>query len=108
MWKFRFSDKLSTGMARVCGEVAEACLIVLTTIRNKDSIKTEIGVLQQKVKDLAEMAKILSLTLKGEATEFIGDLVENELAVMDKAIEEASRKIEVTNYKFMYYILYTI
>lgn len=89
-------------MAEVCKEVAEACLSVLAAIQSKDSVNTAVGILQQKITDLAELAKMLSLTLKGEATEFIGDLVENELAVMDKAIEEASKKIEVITKVLIY------
>lgn len=88
-----------TGMAGVCKEVAEACLSVFLAVRSKDSVKVSVGILQQKITHLAELANILNLTLKGEATEFIGDLVENELAIMDKAIEEASKKIEVLIYQ---------
>lgn len=44
-----------------------------------------------------------SLASSTQANESLGDLVEDELATMDKAIEEAAKRIQVTKLKFNIY-----
>lgn len=59
----------------------------------KVSVKIEVTDVQDKLEHLTKM--ISGLANKGHSNEQIGDMVEEELAGMDKSIEEAARKIEV-------------
>lgn len=55
-----------------------------------------------RVAEVADLIEKLTVALKGDSPEMIGDLVESELASMDKAIEEAARRIEVSMKSVVY------
>lgn len=75
----------------------------------KDSVKLltawQTGM---KIDECSEGLKITvndveSLASSTQANESLGDLVEDELAMMDKAIEEAAKRIQVPKLKFNIY-----
>ncbi|KAG8324420.1 hypothetical protein J6590_092544 [Homalodisca vitripennis] len=80
-------------MAGVCRELAQACLEALSSVRQVGSC--QVGELRGRVAELSELAVSLDTELQGGTTELIADSLEAELQSMDKAIEEAARRIEV-------------
>lgn len=44
-----------------------------------------------------DLSKLYGSAMNGNSIEALGDMVDNELAIMDKAIEEAANRIEVLN-----------
>jgi len=85
-------------MAGESKNVGEAVLALMASIRQmKATPEVEVQVVDAKGKMAALMASIERLTclLKGETTEMIGEMLETELASMDKAIEEAAQRIVV-------------
>lgn len=82
------------GMAGVCKDAAQACLDALCSIRQTGSC--QVAELRSRVCELAELARSLDSELQGGTTEQIAESLEAELQSMDKAIEEAAKKIEVS------------
>jgi huntingtin interacting protein 1 len=65
--------------------------------RNKaEDVAGNVATVKSRVAEVAELIEKLTDVLKGDSAEMIGDLVESELASMDKAIEEAASRIEVS------------
>ncbi|XP_069686255.1 huntingtin-interacting protein 1-like isoform X1 [Periplaneta americana] len=84
-------------IAEVCKMVGTSALSLLASIkdRNKvDEVAGNIVSVKARVSEVAGLIDKLTDTLKGDSAEMIGDLVESELAGMDKAIEEAAKRIE--------------
>jgi len=52
---------------------------------------------KEKLENVLGAVERLTGALKGDSSEVLADLVESELADMEKAIEEAALKIEVIN-----------
>ena len=74
--------------------------------RNKaDDVAGNVTTVKVRVAEVAELIQKLTDALKGDSAEMIGDLVESELAIMDKAIEEAAGRIEVSMESFVYYFV---
>lgn len=54
---------------------------------------------------ISDLFKLYKSVHNGNSVEALSDLVENELATMDKAIEEAAIRIEVINvFEFTYFL----
>lgn len=88
-----------TDIAEVCKLVGTSALNLLASIKNRnkaDDVDGNVTAVKVKVAEVAELIEKLTDALKGDSAELIGDLVESELATMDKAIEEAARRIEVS------------
>ncbi|XP_054288820.1 huntingtin-interacting protein 1 isoform X2 [Macrosteles quadrilineatus] len=83
-----FGDKMSN----VCKELAQTCVTVLSSVR--DSGSCSVSQLRAKLSELTELVHSLDTELQGGTTELIADSLETELLTMDKAIEEAARRIE--------------
>jgi len=84
-------------IAEVCKLVGTSALNLLASIkdRNKaDDVAGNVTTVKVRVAEVADLIEKLTDALKGDSAEMIGDLVESELAVMDKAIEEAAGRIE--------------
>lgn len=81
-------------MTDECKQLGSQSLIMLSNIKEKAStVGDQIIIVKNKLKDISTQADSL-INSQGNA-EVIGDLVENELLSMDKAIEEAAARIEV-------------
>lgn len=78
----------------MCKDAAQACLDTLCSIRQTGSC--QVAELRSRVCELAELARSLDSELQGGTTEQIAESLEAELQSMDKAIEEAAKKIEVS------------
>lgn len=64
--------------------------------KKADSVAGNVATVKSRVAELSELIEKLTNILKGDSAEMIGDMVESELASMDKAIEEAANRIEVS------------
>lgn len=83
-----FGDKMSS----VCKKIGEECLEGLGACRSFNV--PSLGNMRDRIGQLIEMTAQLRLMLQGVSSESIGEMVEGELAAMDKAIEEAAKKIQ--------------
>lgn len=63
-------------------------------------VKSRIEEVKAKLQQITTM--IHDLSKKTDSTEIIGDIIENELANMDKAIEEAASNIQVNYYSYFF------
>ncbi|XP_073971971.1 huntingtin interacting protein 1 isoform X1 [Rhodnius prolixus] len=78
-------------MGSKCKEVGEECIKVLSDC--KVDAPVSVTLMKKSISDLVEMIASLQSSLQASSVP-VGDLVESELAAMDKAIEEAAKKIE--------------
>lgn len=58
-------------------------------------VKTACEKVRTKVANVFEMVEQMTRALKGDSVEMLEDLVDGELTAMEKAIEEAAKRIEV-------------
>ncbi|XP_012256413.2 huntingtin-interacting protein 1 isoform X2 [Athalia rosae] len=80
-------------MTDKCKQLGSQSLIMLGNIKEKSSTaQDQIAIVKSKLKDISTQADTL-MNNQGNA-DVIGDLVENELLSMDKAIEEAATRIQ--------------
>jgi huntingtin interacting protein 1 len=92
----------------VCKLVGTSALNLLASIKNRDKaddVASNVSTVKARVAEVADLIEKLTDALKGDSAEMIGDLVESELASMDKAIEEAARRIEVSVKCIVYYFV---
>jgi huntingtin interacting protein 1 len=88
-----------TDIAEVCKLVGSSAFILLASIKSKnepDDVANNVVTVKSRVAEVAELIEKLTNAVKGDSAEVIGDLVESELASIDKAIEEAANRIEVS------------
>lgn len=92
----------------MCKLVGTSALNLLASIKNRDKaddVASNVSTVKARVAEVADLIEKLTDALKGDSAEMIGDLVESELASMDKAIEEAARRIEVSVKCIVYYFV---
>lgn len=77
-------------MAKKCIEAADECLKMLKLL--EDGSEYDISEFRNKIRDLSNLSCSVQ---NGNSLDTLSDLVENELTLMDKAIEEAALKIQV-------------
>ncbi|KAK9504439.1 hypothetical protein O3M35_010770 [Rhynocoris fuscipes] len=78
-------------MGSKCKEVGEECIKLLCDCKLDSS--ANVSMMKKSIADLVTMVVSLQSSLQASSVS-VGDLVETELAAMDKAIEEAAKKIE--------------
>lgn len=83
-------------MTSKCKELGESLLGVFQGLQNERSVNGDVENAIGHVRAMNELAETLQGTLKENNVD-LGDLVENELSSMDKAIEEAVNIIQVFN-----------
>ena len=86
----------------MCKRVGESCLEGFKQVKETRSVTLE-G-MRGSIAELLALSSSLEKSLQ-KNTESIGDLVEGELAAMDKAIEEAAKKMEVNTYNLCFILL---
>lgn len=85
-------------IAEVCRQVGTEALCLLTNAKEHktvEDIQKQSECLRLKIKEVAELVEELTLALKGDSIDILEDLVEGELVAMEKAIEEAAKRMEV-------------
>lgn len=83
-----FGDRMSS----TCKKVGEECLEGLSACKGSEGVV--LGKMRERIRQLIEMTDQLRRKLHGVSSETIGEMVESELTSMDKAIEEAMKKME--------------
>lgn len=84
------------GFADECKQLGSQSLIMLSYIKEKSSMTVvQIANVKSQLRKISSLVGTLSTTQNN--VEVIGNLVENELLSMDKAIEEAVARIRVLN-----------
>lgn len=88
-------------MAEKCKSVGVSVLELLKSVRNESrsqTVKQFASSTVDRMDELASLVARLTGQIKGDSVEIVGDMVETELANMDKAIEEAAARIAVCTY----------
>lgn len=85
-----------SGLTDECKQLGSQGLIMISYIKEKsDSSVDQIQIVRKQLEKISSLVDSLSKTVNSEV---IGDLVENELIGMEKAIEEAAARIQVKKY----------
>lgn len=88
--------ELGEHMAEKCKVLGGSVLALLRGIREeteKSVVKQLANTTLNRMDELASLLERLTGQIKGDSVEIIGDMVETELTNMDKAIEEAAKRI---------------
>lgn len=75
-------------------EIGAETIKILQSSINEPTISVDYESVRARISDLFKLYRSMQ---NGNSVESLSDLVENELATMDKAIEEAAIRIEVIN-----------
>ncbi|KAK7597678.1 hypothetical protein V9T40_009903 [Parthenolecanium corni] len=84
---------LETGekIVNILREIGDETIKILQSTKNESTISTDYQSIRARISDLFKLYKSVQ---NSNSVESLSDLVENELATMDKAIEEAAIRIE--------------
>lgn len=86
-------------MADACKDLGETVLRLLESMRNGvDNRGAMVDNAVEKLKLVATLAQTISGSIRGETAETLADMLDGEMAAMDKAIEEAAKRIQVCNF----------
>ncbi|KAB0794296.1 hypothetical protein PPYR_11135 [Photinus pyralis] len=81
-------------MTDACKELGDSVLTVLGKLRMNLPVDDSVREAVEKVKAVASLAETISGSLRGENADKLADMIDDELSDMDKAIEEAARRIQ--------------
>lgn len=82
-------------MADECKRLGASVANLLQVLRSGTNIELAVSDALTHLDALNNLVDQLSGQLKGDSADIIADLVDDELTQMDKAIEEAAKRIEV-------------
>ncbi|KAK6626211.1 hypothetical protein RUM43_006517 [Polyplax serrata] len=88
-----FGEKI----AEVCKQVGAEALSLVNAVKDHkaiEEVKQGCAKVKAKVKEIADLVEELTRALKKDTVDILEDLVEGELVAMEKAIEEAAKRIE--------------
>nr|XP_022901178.1 huntingtin-interacting protein 1 isoform X1 [Onthophagus taurus] len=81
-------------MADECKKLGDFILKVLDCLQQNTPIVTDLNNAQVQLKEVSLLAETISGSLSGLNSDNLSDMLEDEMVVMDKAIEEAANKIQ--------------
>lgn len=83
-------------MAEACKQLGETVLVLLQQLKQGvDHPNRAVEDSLEKLKLVASLGDTISGSLRGETAENLADMLDGELVAMDKAIEEAAKRIQV-------------
>lgn len=83
-------------MAEACKQLGETVLTLLESLRNRnDNHDLAVNSSLEKLKLVSSLAETINGSLRGETAETLADMLDDEMLAMDKAIEEAAKRIQV-------------
>ncbi|XP_026271419.1 huntingtin-interacting protein 1 isoform X2 [Frankliniella occidentalis] len=88
--------ELGEHMAEKCKDFGGSILSLLRCVKDEEGsqvVKQLADSAVEKMDELGSLLERLTGQIKGDSVEIVGDMVETELANMDKAIEEAASRI---------------
>uniref|UniRef100_A0A147BSL9 Putative actin-binding protein n=2 Tax=Ixodes ricinus TaxID=34613 RepID=A0A147BSL9_IXORI len=91
--------ELGEELALTCRNLGQRALVLLKSLRSEgdsraDEVRSATEVLQKSLEAVSASSRALSTSLGEADTRKLGDMVEEELSQMDKAIEEAAKRIQ--------------
>ncbi|XP_030761875.1 huntingtin-interacting protein 1-like isoform X2 [Sitophilus oryzae] len=81
-------------MADSCKILGEVVLRLLQSIKENQSTEVIVKEAVEKLEEIVVLGENINMSLLGEKAENLVDMLESEMASMDKAIEEAANKIQ--------------
>lgn len=81
-------------MADACKQLGESVLELLASLRLNKSTQIYVDQTRDKLKAVESLAETISGSLQGENADKLADMIDDELTAMDKAIEEAAKRIQ--------------
>lgn len=81
-------------MADSCKILGEVVLRLLQSIKENQSTEVIVKEALEKLEEIVVLGENINMSLLGEKAENLVDMLESEMASMDKAIEEAANKIQ--------------
>ncbi|KAF7273761.1 huntingtin interacting protein 1 isoform X2 [Rhynchophorus ferrugineus] len=81
-------------MAESCKLLGDVVLKLLHNLKESQSTSQAVTEALEKLEEIAALGETINMTLLGEKAENLADMLENEMATMDKAIEEAANRIQ--------------
>lgn len=81
-------------MTDACKELGDCVLTVLGNLRTNLPVDGSVNEAAEKVRAVASLAETISGSLQGENADKLAYMIDDELSDMDKAIEEAARRIQ--------------
>lgn len=89
-------------MAEACKQLGEMVLKLLQRMKDKNGVSEEmVGIAKEKLNLVSSLAQTIRGSLQGESAETLADMLDGEMAAMDKAIEEAAKRIEVSYFEMI-------
>lgn len=83
-------------MAEACKQLGEMVLKLLYCMKTKSENREElVKKAKEKLELVSSLAQTIRGSLQGESAETLADMLDGEMIAMDKAIEEAAKRIEV-------------
>lgn len=90
------SLRLFAEMAEACKRLGEMVLKLLDCLKmRREGRESFVLNAREKLELVSSLAQTIRGSLQGESAETLADLLDGEMVAMDKAIEEAARRIEV-------------
>ncbi|EEC19305.1 huntingtin interacting protein, putative [Ixodes scapularis] len=91
--------ELGEELALTCRNLGQRALVLLKSLRSEgdsraDEVRSATEALQKSLEAVSASSRALSTSLGEADTRKLGDMVEEELSQMDKAIEEAAKRIQ--------------
>lgn len=83
-------------MAEACKILGQIVLKLLYCLKESQSTEMPVKEATEKLEEVASLADSINMSLLGEKAENLADLLESEMMAMDKAIEEAANRIQVS------------
>ncbi|KAJ8909897.1 hypothetical protein NQ315_014495 [Exocentrus adspersus] len=81
-------------MEEACKILGQAVLRLLHSLKKEEKTEAFVKEAMEKLEEVASLADSINLSLLGENSENLADLLESEMAEMDKAIEQAANRIQ--------------
>ncbi|KAF5278472.1 hypothetical protein FQA39_LY05961 [Lamprigera yunnana] len=81
-------------MTEACKTLGDSVMDVLENLRSNKPNDFSVGDATEKLKAVASLAETISGSLRGENADKLADMIDDELSAMDKAIEEAAKRIQ--------------
>lgn len=83
-------------MADACKQLGEMVLQLLHCLKTQSGNREQfVANAKEKLELVSSLAQTIRGSLQGESAETLADMLDGEMAAMDKAIEEAAKRIEV-------------
>ncbi|KAL1491628.1 hypothetical protein ABEB36_012197 [Hypothenemus hampei] len=81
-------------MADICKELGQVILKILLHIKEGKQTEQIVKEALEKLEEVASLGDSINVSLLGEKSENLDEMLEDEMARMDKAIEEAANRIQ--------------